>query len=214
MQVVALIQEENGAYSASFPDFPGCTAGANDPDAVIAKAAEVLSHHIARIITTGRELPQVRSLSRLTQDPVFLADSTGLMIALVPYTPGTRKVRLEITLDESLVARIDRAADTVGETRSRYLANAARQHLDGNAKADADAAIPVFRSTTHSIEALETERTASEHDTSADTAVSLASIKEILEHLDSGSIKQDDRQSIPKLGAVKPSQRLLLKPAR
>jgi len=213
MQVVALIQEQNGLYNASFPDFPGCTATANDPDAVIVKAAEVLSHEIARIIAEGRELPQVRSLSRLAEDPVFLADSTGLMIALVPYTPGTREVRLKITLDESLVARIDRAAETVGETRSGYLADAARQRLAGDARADTDAALPMLHSSTHSIEGLETERIVSEQ-VSGDTAASLACIKEILERLDSGSIKEDDNQSISKPAPVKSNQRLLLKPAR
>ena len=214
MQVVALIQEQNGLYNASFPDFPGCTATANDPDAVIVKAAEVLSHEIARIIAEGRELPQVRSLSRLAEDPVFLADSTGLMIALVPYTPGTREVRLKITLDESLVARIDRAAETVGETRSGYLADAARQRLAGDARADTDAALPMLHSSTHSIEGLENERIVSEHEVSGDTAASLACIKEILERLDSGSIKEDDNQSISKPAPVKSNQRLLLKPAR
>ncbi len=213
MQVVALIQEQHGLYSASFPDFPGCTAAANDPDAVIIKAAEVLSHEIARIITEGRELPQVRSLSRLAEDPVFRADSTGLMIALVPYMPGTREVRLKITLDESLVARIDRAAETVGETRSGYLADAARQRLAGNARADTDAAIPMLHSSTHSIEGLETERIVSEQ-VSGDTAASLACIKEILERLDSASGKEDDNQSISKPASVKLKQRLLLKPAR
>ncbi len=39
MQVVALIREENGVYRASFPDFPGCTTAANDPNTVIAKAS-------------------------------------------------------------------------------------------------------------------------------------------------------------------------------
>ncbi len=206
MQVVALIQEQNGIYSASFPDFPGCTATATDPDAVIAQAAEALSHRMACIITDGRELPQVRSLSRLAEDPVFRADSIGLMIALVPYTPGTREVRLEITLEESLVAGIDRAAETVRETRSRYLANAARQRLAGEAN------IPFFDSTL--IEAPDTERSVSENGASANTAESLACIKEILERLDSGSVKQEASQSIPKLGAVKPNQRVLLKPAR
>jgi predicted RNase H-like HicB family nuclease len=214
MHIVALIQEQEGAYRASFPDFPDCTATANDPDAVIAKAGEVLSHQIARIIAEDRELPQVRSLSRLAKDPAFLADSTGLMVALVPYTPGTREVRLEITLDESLIARIDRAADTVGETRSGYLANAARHRLVGDANADSAVAIPLLHSTTHSIEALETERTVSEHDSFADTTASLVCIKEILERLDSSFVKQDDSQLIPKPGAVKPNQRLLLKPAR
>jgi predicted RNase H-like HicB family nuclease len=94
MQVVALIREENGVYRASLPDFPGRTTAASDPNTVIAKASEALSHHIARMIADGRELPQMRSLSCLASDPVFLADSASLMIALVSYTPARRKCTL------------------------------------------------------------------------------------------------------------------------
>src|SRR6266480_4275250 len=63
MQVVALIHEENGVYGASFPDFPGCTTAATDPDTVIAKAAEVLARHIEDMVAEGLELPQVRALA-------------------------------------------------------------------------------------------------------------------------------------------------------
>src|SRR5712691_9821022 len=126
MQVVALIHEENGVFGVSFPDFLGCTTVADGLDAIVPKAAEVLAFHIEGMIEDGRELPQVRTLAQLRKDPTFREDSAGAMIALVPYAPPARAVRINITLDESLLARVDRAAEAVGETRSGYLADAAR----------------------------------------------------------------------------------------
>ena len=74
-------------------------------------------------------LPPVRTLAQLRKDPVFREDSAGAMIALVPYAPPARAARINITLDESLLDRVDRAAEAAGETRSGYLAAAARQRL-------------------------------------------------------------------------------------
>ncbi len=213
MQVVALIQEQNGNYSVSFPDFPGCTTAVNDSVAVIVKAAEALSRHIARMIADGRKLPQVRSLSRLADDPVFLANSAGLMIALVPYTPAPREVRLEITFDETLLARVDRAAEAAGETCSGYLADAARQRLAADAMKRGDTTIPVVPPRSDAAEASKIERSISEPARSTDTAESLACIRETLERLDAGSVKPDCHP-MSKSASVTANPRLILKPSR
>jgi predicted RNase H-like HicB family nuclease len=128
MQVVALIHEENGVFGASFPDFLGCTTVADNLDAIIPKAAEALAFHVEGLVEDG-PLPPVRTLGQLRKDPIFREDSAGAMIALVPYAPPARAARINITLDESLLERVDRAAETAGETRSGYLAAAARQRL-------------------------------------------------------------------------------------
>jgi predicted RNase H-like HicB family nuclease len=128
MQVVALIHEENGVFGASFPDFLGCTTVADSLDAIIPKAAEALAFHVEGMIEDG-PLPPVRTLAQLRKDPVFRQDSAGAMIALVPYAPPARAARINITLDESLLERVDRAAEVAGETRSGYLAASARQRL-------------------------------------------------------------------------------------
>ena len=129
MQVVALIHEENGVFGASFPDFLGCTTVADSLDAIVPKAAEVLAFHVEGMVEDGLSLPPVRSLTQLRKDPVFREDSSGALIALVPYAPPARAARINITLDESLLERVDRAAAAAGETRSGYLAAAARQRL-------------------------------------------------------------------------------------
>lgn len=128
MQVVALIDEEKGRFGVAFPDFPGCTTTADSLDAAIAKAAEVLAFHVEGLAEDG-PLPVPRTLAELRKDRTFRADAKGAMIALVPYAPPARAVRLNITLDESLLARVDRAASNAGETRSGYLAEAARRRL-------------------------------------------------------------------------------------
>jgi predicted RNase H-like HicB family nuclease len=210
MHIVALIQEQHGTYTASFPDFPNCAVVAHNPDAVMAKASEALSKHIANIISEGHELPPVRSLSRLVKDPVFVADSMGLMIALVPYTPSTQELRLTITMEELLVTQIDWAAKNVGESRSGYIANAARQRLARDANPTVDSIQPALDSTICSVSAPEVVGTA--YDSPTDTATSLACIKEILDRLDADSVGQDSRQSTAKI--LEPTQRLLVKPAR
>jgi predicted RNase H-like HicB family nuclease len=145
MQVVALIHEENGVFGASFPDFLGCITVADSLDAIVPKAAEVLAFHIEGMIEDGLALPPVRTLAQLRKDPAFRADSAGAMIALVPYAPPARAARINITLDESLLARVDRAAEAAGETRSGYLADAARRRLAVEAGAR-EAAMPAFTS--------------------------------------------------------------------
>jgi predicted RNase H-like HicB family nuclease len=139
MQVVALIHEENGVFGASFPDFLGCTTVADSPDAIIPKAAEALAFHVEGMAEDGLPLPPVRTLAQLRKDPIFREDSAGAMIALVPYAPPARAARINITLDESLLERVDRAAEAAGETRSGYLAAAARQRLAIEAGHDAPA---------------------------------------------------------------------------
>jgi predicted RNase H-like HicB family nuclease/metal-responsive CopG/Arc/MetJ family transcriptional regulator len=215
MQVVALIDEDNGVYGASFPDFPGCVTTANDPDEVLTKAAEVLALHISGMIADGRDLPQVRPLSRLVDDRTFLESSAGAMVALVPYSPANRPVNLTITIDEALLARIDQAANAAGESRSKFLAEAAQERLamgagserssmertptrvevqpaaEGEAEHDAtpDGADDLHSAQAASRTVLVTEPFSAEMEP-IDTATSLATIREILEHLDQSGVKQ------------------------
>ncbi len=128
MQVVAMIHEEDGKFGVSFPDFPGCTTVADDLDSAVAKAAEVLAFHVEGLVEDG-PLPNPRSLEQLRSDPLFKEDAKGAVLVLIPYAPPSRAIRVNVTVDESLLARIDRAAESTGQTRSGFLAEAAKDRL-------------------------------------------------------------------------------------
>lgn len=128
-RLVMLIHGEAGNYGASFPDFPGATTGADDLDTLYRKAAEMLAFHAGGMVEDGEAMPLVRSLDQLRHDPAFIKDSEGAMIGLVEADLPGRAVRVNISVEESLLRRIDRAAEAAGESRSGFLAEAAKARL-------------------------------------------------------------------------------------
>ena len=58
-------------------------------------------------------------------------ESAGALFCLVPLKPlEGRTSRVNITIDEYLLAEIDAAAKQIGSSRSKFLAAAARKALD------------------------------------------------------------------------------------
>ena len=128
-RVVMLVHEEKGAFGASFPDVPGCTTVARNLDALVAKASDVLAFHIEGLVEDGLPGPTFRSLNDLRIDPAFREAATDAAILLLDYDSPGRTVRVNITLDESMLHRIDRAAEAAGESRSGFLVSAAKRRL-------------------------------------------------------------------------------------
>ena len=52
-----------------------------------------------------------------------------MAVAIEPLPPETRSVRVQITMDERLLARVDGAARRRGETRSGFISEACRARL-------------------------------------------------------------------------------------
>jgi hypothetical protein len=92
------------------------------------KAAEALAFHVEGLAEDG-SVPQPRTLDALRKDKHFRADAKGAMIVLVPNSSPSKAMRINITLDQSLSTRVDQAAARAGETRSGFLATAAKKRL-------------------------------------------------------------------------------------
>jgi len=135
MQVLAVVRETNGGFTATFPDFPGATALAENLDLLMARASEVLAGHLDAMVERDVELPQPRTLAELEADAAFRRQIDGAMIALISYAPPARPVRINITVDKSLLARIDRAATALDEARSSYIVEAIKRRLTADATA-------------------------------------------------------------------------------
>lgn len=127
--IVTLIHDEDGSYGASFPDFPGATTVADDLDALYRKASEVLAFHVAGIIENEEEVPEPSTLADLREDPAFREASADAMVALLEIDLPGKAVRVNVSIEESLLQRIDRAARAIGESRSSFLAQAAKARI-------------------------------------------------------------------------------------
>ena len=127
-QYLALVTKEEGSdWSVVFPDLPGCVTAGRSLDEAVAFAEEALALHAQGLREDGEAPPTLSGIEDVMADP----ESAGALFYLVPLKPlEGRTLRVDITLDEYLLAEIDAAAKQVGSNRSKFLAAVARKALD------------------------------------------------------------------------------------
>lgn len=129
--VIALIHRDEGSdYGISFPDFPGCVSGGATLEDAFRRGRETLAAHVEALVEDDGGLPAVRSLDALKADPALAEDfaDAELIGAVEVELPGKSK-RINVSLEERLLERIDRRAQSLGLNRSAYLAEAARREM-------------------------------------------------------------------------------------
>jgi len=110
------------------PDLPGCVTQGDTPQHAAEMALEALALHIESMVEDGEALPEP-SPPNAVPDWVDPAETTVVTHLLVPVELPGRSIRVNITMDENLLQRADRAASEQGMTRSGLLAEAVRAWL-------------------------------------------------------------------------------------
>lgn len=134
----ALVHEAEGpkgrVYGISFPDFPGVASGGRSVDEAIARGRETLAFHVAGMIEDDDPVRALRSLEELRADREVaraMRDVKRVCIVEVPFELPGKPVRVNISIEDRLLGSIDRAAQTRGQSRSAFLAEAAREKIKG-----------------------------------------------------------------------------------
>lgn len=124
--IALLRKSEDSDYGVDFPDFPGCITAGITLDEAKDMAIEALTLHIEGMRADGDGPPAPSELSTIMADP----DNRDAVAFLVSV-PAIREkaVRVNITIAESVLHRIDAAAKNRGTSRSGFLADAAIKEL-------------------------------------------------------------------------------------
>ncbi len=121
---IALIRKESETiYGVDFPDFPGCVSGGETLKEALANAREALALHIEALLENREEIPQSSDMESVLAD-AHNRNALAVLIE-VPRIRG-RTVRVNVTLDEHLLRRIE----AVARNRSAFLAEAAEAELN------------------------------------------------------------------------------------
>lgn len=120
---VALAQgDQQAGYTASFPALPQVSAsGAGMADLVTA-AREAVQKELQRLENEGLEWPKPTPIEAVTHQP-------GIIPFLVDIDVEDTPVRVNISIGERLLKRIDQGAEARGMSRSGFIASAARTAL-------------------------------------------------------------------------------------
>lgn len=118
-------KDADSAYGVTFPDFPGCYSAADEIEDLPRLAQESVEVHFE-----GEDLQIPRPSSPEDwQDDERFDGGYWMLIDIDLSKISTRAVRLNISLPENLVQRIDAAARQRGQTRSAFLATAAEHEM-------------------------------------------------------------------------------------
>lgn len=112
------------AHSIIFPSFPGVTSVGEMLIDIIPQARDALATAVGDMEAEGETLPP--AVEDGGEIPVRPAGLHNPIMLLVPVEVHTRSVRVNVSLDEGLLARMDAVATRTGTSRSALLAKGAR----------------------------------------------------------------------------------------
>lgn len=106
--------DSDSAWGITFPDLPGCVSAADNFEDLLDAAAEAVSLWLE----VAEEEPEASSFDAVTAHE----DAEGAISYLpVPVIDDGPAQRINITVPERLLNRIDRAAESAGTTRSGWI---------------------------------------------------------------------------------------------
>ncbi|AWK88576.1 type II toxin-antitoxin system HicB family antitoxin [Azospirillum thermophilum] len=120
-----ILERTADGLHGSFPDVPGCIAFGASKAELVANAEAALALHFAGIVEDGDPIPAPSDLDAAAADPE-VAEAGRLLVRA--ELPG-KAVRINVTLEEGLLAAIDAEARRRDTSRSGFLAAAARREL-------------------------------------------------------------------------------------
>jgi predicted RNase H-like HicB family nuclease len=120
--VAQVRRDPAGCYSASLPDLPDCTVQATDLAELLTKARGAILASLQARSDSAEAWPTPTPIEQV--EPV-----EGVMTLLVDVCVEDPPVRVNISLGERLLERLDAAAEVRGMTRSGYIAQSVRVSL-------------------------------------------------------------------------------------
>lgn len=118
-------KDKTSAYGLTFPDFPGCFSAADEIEGITRAAQEAVEAHFDG---EAMEIPAPSIPEKWSRDKRFKG-GYWMLVEIDLERVSNKSVRLNISLPERLVVRIDAFAKSRHLSRSAFLARAAMAQM-------------------------------------------------------------------------------------
>ena len=125
---VYLEKDADSDYGVTVPDLPGCFSAGATIEEAMDNAQEAILTHVEGLLMDNEVIPNTSNIEVLKER----IKSSGIIWGLVNVDIGklSKEVRrINITLPENILSKIDSFAQREGETRSGFLASAAIEYI-------------------------------------------------------------------------------------
>jgi len=124
--IAVVHKDPKSDFGVSFPDFPGCITAGSSIDEAKDMAHDALSLHIKGMLEDGENIPAPSKLEDIMDDPDY-SDAVAILVVSIEARP--RAVRVNITVPEDILRKIDTVAKKRGMSRSSFLVHVAQNAI-------------------------------------------------------------------------------------
>jgi predicted RNase H-like HicB family nuclease len=122
---IAIIKKEKSSdYAVIFPDFPSVITAGKTLDEAQKMAEEALQFHIDGMIEDKEEIPNPSSF-----DSVKAKYKKSEIFLVIPAKTPSKATRINITVDEKFLRRLDKYLESHDESRSSFFVSAAKSAM-------------------------------------------------------------------------------------
>lgn len=122
-EYVAVIKKTKSSdYAVIFPDFPSCVTAGKTLEEASKMAEEALQFHIDGMIEDKDEIPNPASF-----DAIKAQHKKSEIFLIVPVRTPSKVIRINITIDEKFLRKLDKYLENHDESRSSFFVNAAKK---------------------------------------------------------------------------------------
>ena len=129
MKYTLIIHKDNNSdYGVTVPDLPGCFSAGASLEEAIENAEEAILTHIEGLLIDNEDIPETKTIEeykRLNPDNNIIWAITSIDLAKLS---GKAK-RINVTIPERVLYKIDNYVFKEGETRSGFFVSAAMEYI-------------------------------------------------------------------------------------
>ncbi|HHP7232390.1 MAG TPA: type II toxin-antitoxin system HicB family antitoxin [Xenococcaceae cyanobacterium] len=128
---IVIHKDPNTAYGVSVPDLPGCFSAGDSLEDATRNAVEAIECHIEGLLLDGEDLPLPQDMENYVVMPQYQGGTWALVEVDLSKLSGKTQ-RVNITLPERVLSKIDSFTQNTNQSRSSFLAEAALEYLDNH----------------------------------------------------------------------------------
>lgn len=129
MKYAVFLEKDIGSdYGVTVPDLPGCFSAGSSIEEALENVQEAILTHVEGLLMDDEVIPSSSSIEQLKEKNPSLNATWGLVSVDIGRLSKEVK-RINITIPENILSKIDSYAQREGETRSGFLASAAIEYI-------------------------------------------------------------------------------------
>ena len=139
---VVIHKDPDSDYGVTVPDLPGCFSAGDSLDNALESAVEAIECHVEGLLIDGETIPSSISIETHRNNPDFLDGIWALVDVDLSKLSGKTR-RINVTIPERILSRIDDFAERHGESRSGLVTTAALEYISTQTDRESKIDVPV-----------------------------------------------------------------------